>query len=45
MWLRALTAAAHSAKQIYSIVFFSMLTWHVVRHEFKKKEPRKWDRQ
>lgn len=43
MWLRALGKAAIGMKHVYSIVFFGVLTWHVLRHNFdKKEEQRNW---
>jgi hypothetical protein len=43
MWLRVVGKAAFAAKQVYSLVFYSVLTWHVIRHQFKKGSP--WEKE
>jgi hypothetical protein len=35
MWLRHLSKAAYAAKTLYTLVFFSVLTWHVFRYQTK----------
>lgn len=41
MWLNKLGKAAYAAKTIYTFVFFTVLTWHVIRYQARTHKENK----
>lgn len=42
MWLRALEVTVHATKAVYSSVFYAILTWQVLRYQFKRND--EWEK-
>lgn len=42
MWFRALAVTVHTIKAVYSSVFYAILTWQVLKYQFKRND--EWEK-